>query len=161
MADPNLILILTNAQSADKSIRDLAESELVAATQNHYAPFIVALTGVFTIEGTKLEIRTLAGIYLKNLVTAEDEHILQTKSHQWDTCDLQSKAYVKASILNSLLSPEYNVRHTAASVLAAFGSMELPKRQWPEFLKFLLNNIVNPRYLLIFIFFLFFLLFTI
>jgi hypothetical protein len=110
MADPNMISILTNAQSTDKILRDQAESSLLAATRDQYAPFIVALTGVFTSEGTKPETRQMAGICLKNLVTAEDQHILQGKSDQWFACDASSKAFIKDSVLNSLLSPEYIVR---------------------------------------------------
>ena len=52
--------------------------------------------------------RQLAGLFIKNMITAQDESILEGKMERWLSCDNNIKEEVKAGVSSKLMiSPEY------------------------------------------------------
>eukprot|EP01035_Chromulina_nebulosa_P017784 gene17784-23391_t len=137
----DLAAVLQNAQSPDNVIRGQAEAFLNDAIEKQYGPFLLALTSEFATEGRPELNRQLAGLYIKNLITAQDNTIYVNKVNRWNSCDPVIKEQIKAGFLQALLSPSRNVNRTAAQVIGAFGGLDFPKKLWPQLLPTLLGNI--------------------
>jgi importin subunit beta-1 len=145
----DLNTVLRNAQSGSDEVRAAAESQLTVALEQQYAGFMMALCGELATEGTPDGNRQLAGLYLKNLITAHDVNILEGKTRKWFECDEATKSQLRAGFLQALLSPVRVVSHTAAQVVAAYGAVDVQIGAWPTLMASLLNNIGNAEVSLI------------
>lgn len=135
---------LKNAQSPDLAIRSNAEAQLNQAAEQRYGEFLLALCIELASEGNNEGNRQLAGLYMKNLITAHDEAILEAKTERWLHCEAIFKDQVKAGLLQVLLSPVRTVYHTGAQVVAAFGAVDVAANQWPSLLPTLFHNVSAP-----------------
>lgn len=136
---------LKNAQSPDLLIRTNAEQQLSYAIEQQYGEFVYALCSDLVNEGNPEGNRQLAGLYLKNLMTAQDESILETKKEKWFNCDPNLKEQIKAGFLQVLLSPVKTVYRTGAQIVAAFGAVDVVTGQWPQLLPTLLHNVTSSE----------------
>lgn len=137
----DLRTILQNAQSPDLALRSHAESQLDQALEQQYDEFLLALCGELVTEGNSEANRQLAGLYMKNLITAQDETLLREKTQKWFNCSPAIKEQFKNGLLQVLLSPVRVVYHTGAQVVAAFGAVDISSNQWPQLLPTLFQNV--------------------
>ncbi|CAN0013832.1 unnamed protein product, partial [Phaeothamnion confervicola] len=127
----------------DATIRTQAEAALEAAGQQNMGQLMMALVAELGKEQQAETIRQQAGMYVKMLLTAQDESIKQAKMHQWSMVEPPTKAQIKATLLQVLHSESQAARHTAALIIGKMGAIELPTDQWPEMLQALLENITG------------------
>lgn len=88
--------------------------------------------------------RQLAGLYLKNTITAKDPQVRDHKRQRWlTTVDANTKGQIKSMILQALQSGNPRAGATAAQVVGTIGAVELPLGQWDGLLDALLHNVVH------------------
>eukprot|EP00600_Ochromonadales_sp_CCMP1393_P003552 CAMPEP_0174993058 /NCGR_PEP_ID=MMETSP0004_2-20121128/22863_1 /TAXON_ID=420556 /ORGANISM="Ochromonas sp., Strain CCMP1393" /LENGTH=851 /DNA_ID=CAMNT_0016247129 /DNA_START=21 /DNA_END=2576 /DNA_ORIENTATION=+ len=143
----DLATVLQNAQHPNLEIRSQAETYLNQAVESQYGNFLLALCVELATEGKPDSSRQLAGLYIKNLITASDEQILEKKTNQWLGCESGVKEQIRSGFLEAIKSPVTVVCHTAAQVLAAYGAVDVPRNAWPNLLAALFHNISNPEVL--------------
>jgi len=123
--------MLQNAGSPDAATRTAAEGMLAQAAETQAGPFMAALAGELGNEARTPASRQQAGLYLKNLLRAEDDALAEEKSQRWiDKVDEASKVAVRNGLLQTLLSAEAVARHTSAQVIGAVAAIDLPNKQW-------------------------------
>jgi len=123
--------MLEAVQNPDLETRTQAEAMLAQAAESATSGFMVALVGHLGSDAASLPSRQQAGLYLKNLLHAEDAAISEQKAERWcQTVDDASKDQVRVGLLQCLLSAETLVRHTAAQVIGSLASIDLPRKQW-------------------------------
>ncbi|KAL3923539.1 MAG: hypothetical protein SGILL_001598 [Bacillariaceae sp.] len=103
------------------------------------------MTAILSGDATDPFIRQLAGLVVKNALSAKDEALLAVKRQRWEVLGADIRDTIKAPILQCLRSPIRNVSHTAAQAASEIAAMELPHDQWPQFLPFLLENVRNSE----------------
>ncbi|XP_057519337.1 importin subunit beta-1-like [Amaranthus tricolor] len=135
---------LLAAQSPDAKIRTEAENSLKQFQEQNPSGFLLALSVELSNDGKPIESRRLAGIVLKNSLDAKDvsrkEHLLQ----QWVAIDASIKQQIKESLLRTLRSMTQEAWHTSAQVVAKISSIEIPRKEWPDLIGSLLNNMTQP-----------------
>lgn len=141
----DLATVLSNAQNPNLEVRQQAEAYLNQATEAQYGQFLLALCIELATEGKADSNRQLAGLYIKNLITAQDEALLQAKIDKWLACDAATKEQIRAGFLEVLKSPVVVVRHTAAQILAAYGAIDVPRKEWANLLPTLFHNISSAE----------------
>lgn len=82
----------------DATTRNQAEAHLNQAVESQYGQFVLALCVEFAADGKVDNNRQLAGLYLKNLITAQDESILQQKQNKWLACDPAIKDQIRIGV---------------------------------------------------------------
>lgn len=135
----DLQTVLLAAASPDASTRQQAEALLQQATETQYGPFLQALCIEFVSEDKPEANRQMAGLYMKNLIVANDSSIKANKLEKWQAC--AEKEIVKSLFLQGLHSASSVVRDTAAQILAAFGAAEIEHSKWDELIPALLHNV--------------------
>lgn len=128
MADP-LTACLRAAQSADPSARKAAEQQLAGWEAAGAAPFLGQLVVHLADEGRPPDTRRLAGLLLKNAVSAEGEGQRAEKAARWRGLDAPTQAAVRAALLATLSSP---VRRPARAPRRAASAEAAPARPRPD-----------------------------
>jgi len=143
----DLSATLLAAQSPDLNQRTAAEQQLTAwENDESVVQFAVALATELTSEDKNPNSRQLAGLQLKNLLSAREAALAQQKEARWlERIDPASKAQIKSMCMAALGSPQQQAAHTGAQVVARIGAIEMPHQQWPELLTLLLNNMTNAE----------------
>jgi importin subunit beta-1 len=135
----DLQTVLLAAASPDTVTRQQAEALLQQATESQYGPFLQALCMEFVSEDKPEANRQMAGLYMKNLIVANDSTIKANKLAKWNAC--AEKETIKTLFLQGLHSVSSVVRDTAAQILAAFGAVEIEDSKWNELIPSLLQNV--------------------
>lgn len=134
---------LLSAQSPDANVRTEAETNLTRFQEQNLPSFLLSLSVELAHDEKPIESRRLAGIVLKNSLDAKDasrkEHLVQ----QWMAIDISIKSQIKDMLSRTLGSVATEARHTSAQVIAKIASIEVPKKQWPELIGCLLNNMTQ------------------
>ncbi|KAE8099143.1 hypothetical protein FH972_017147 [Carpinus fangiana] len=134
---------LLSAQSPDANVRTEAETNITRFQEQNLPSFLLSLSVELAHNEKPIESRRLAGIVLKNSLDAKDagrkEHLVQ----QWMAIDISIKSQIKDLLLRTLGSVATEARHTSAQVIAKIASIEIPKKQWPELIGCLLNNMTQ------------------
>mmetsp|Transcript_2343 Transcript_2343/g.8968 ORF Transcript_2343/g.8968 Transcript_2343/m.8968 type:complete len:851 (-) Transcript_2343:613-3165(-) len=92
-------------------------------------------------EGRNESSRQLAGLHLKNLVSARESMPNLEKRSRWmEVLDLACRNEVKTLTLKAMRSTSAPAAHAAAQVVAKLGAIEVPLKQWPELLRELVRN---------------------
>ncbi|KAL7549586.1 hypothetical protein ACHAWF_012850 [Thalassiosira exigua] len=143
MSAPDLTSILTAAQSPDPTVRQNAESALAAAEQTNLAEFFVALATELASEDRPATVRQMAGIHFKNLLVAKDDALQVQKHDKWKALPAERRSAIKTTAIGALRSPEPVARHAAAMACAEVATVELPYKEWPEFLTAIMENVVG------------------
>ncbi|KAE8686580.1 L-type lectin-domain containing receptor kinase IV.2-like [Hibiscus syriacus] len=110
---------LPAAQSADAKIRTEAEASLRQFQEQNMPVFLLSLSVELSNDENPVESRRLAGIVFKNSLDAKD-------------------AIRKEQLLALLF-----LRRTSSQVIAKISSIEIPRKQWPELIGSLLNNMTQ------------------
>lgn len=139
----DLTTTLVNCQNPDPAVRTAAEAALASAEQTNLAEFFVALAGELASEGKDVTVRQLAGLHFKNLLVAKDDALQVEKHNKWKAIPAERRAVIKASVLGAIRSPVQVARHTAAQASAEIATVELPYKEWPEFLTVLMENVTG------------------
>ena len=79
----DLSVILHAAQSPDKAQREQAEATLQQYEKDSFGPFAGALAQALNDETKDPNSRQLAGLQLKNMLTARDEALKADKALRW------------------------------------------------------------------------------
>jgi len=143
MAD--LAATLLACQNPDPNIRNGAEQSLIAAEKNNLPEFFIALATELATEEREPAVRQLAGLHLKNLLTAKDEEMYQAKMGSWKAVPSASRSQTKSILLKALTSNLAIARHTAAQAAAEVAAIELPFNEWPEFLPASSQHVASPN----------------
>lgn len=134
---------LLAAQSADARVRTEAESNLRQFQEQNLPAFLLALSVELANNEKPIESRRLAGIVLKNSLDAKDAVTREHLAQQWMAVDIAFKSQIKELLLQTLGSSVPEARHTSAQVLAKVASIDIPRKQWPELIGYLLNNMTQ------------------
>lgn len=95
-------------------------------------------------EGKDVRARQLAGLYVKNMLFAQDEGLQAQKHEQWKSLSDEVRGPVKQGLLITLRSPAAGgIARTAAQAAAEIACIELPFDVWPEFVQTLLQNVTS------------------
>lgn len=89
--------------------------------------------------------RQLAGLHLKNLLTARDANTAMEKKNRWLSIDPSARAQIKGLCLTALRSPKRLAATAGSQVVAKVGALEVPVKQWPELLDTLVSNMAEPN----------------
>ncbi|KAK9709325.1 karyopherin Kap95, partial [Basidiobolus ranarum] len=139
----NLGEVLAHTLSPDQLIREEATKHLEAASKDNFPAYVVLLCQELANEQAQPHIRTAAGLALKNTLFAREEHRKEEMVQRWLAIDPNNKAQVKQSVLNTLASPDLKAGTVAAQVISVIAAIEVPRAQWPDLIKILLDNITN------------------
>ncbi|XVF76871.1 hypothetical protein PTKIN_Ptkin13bG0301600 [Pterospermum kingtungense] len=131
------------AQSADAKVRTEAEATLRQFQEQGLSRFLLSLSVELANNDKPIESRRLAGIVLKNSLDAKDASRKEHLVEQWMSIDISVKSQIKDLLLRTLGSSVPEARHTSAQVIAKIASIEIPKKQWPELIGSLLNNMTQ------------------
>lgn len=138
--------ILENAiLSPDPAKRADAERQLSDAANNHFVDYISLLTDVLANEEAKSEVRMLAGIGLKNQLTAKSVETKQNLHARWISLDPAAKSRIKETSIKALLSVVDGASRSAAQLVAAIADIELPRNEWPDLIPFMMENTKPDR----------------
>lgn len=100
-----LTLCLQHAQSSNPVERKAAEEQLAGLKAAGAATFLVQLAAHIANEAKPADTRRLAGLLLKNAVSAEEEGRRAERAAFWRACDPAAQASVRAALLTTLCSP--------------------------------------------------------
>mmetsp|Transcript_42713 Transcript_42713/g.107818 ORF Transcript_42713/g.107818 Transcript_42713/m.107818 type:complete len:861 (-) Transcript_42713:364-2946(-) len=138
--------ILRNGFSPDQAQRNAAEAELKAALEQHWAGALQNLCTVMADENNnENHIRRMAGLLIKNQLDIRekaDAHVNQVKT-KWFQIQQDIRESFKVVVLRCLQSRFKDVRDGAAEVASKIAVLELPEKQWPEFISIMCNNITG------------------
>ena len=112
----DLTQYLVNAQNPDPNIRGQAQECLTRAEQESLPVYLVSLVTELGNESKPAESRQMAGILLKNTMTSRDDEKKKRLEQQWTGLPPDTKAAVKAAVLQTLESATKEARQTAAQV---------------------------------------------
>ncbi|KAE8696506.1 Importin subunit beta-1 [Hibiscus syriacus] len=134
---------LLAAQSADAKVRTEAETNLRQFQEQNMPLFLLSLSVELSNDEKPVESRRLAGIVLKNSLDAKDAIRKEQLVQQWMAINVSIKSQIKDFLLKTLGSSVPEARHTSAQVIAKIASIEVPRKQWPELIGSLLNNMTQ------------------
>ncbi|KAE8661030.1 Importin subunit beta-1 [Hibiscus syriacus] len=134
---------LLAAQSADAKIRTEAEASLRQFQEQNMPVFLLSLSVELSNNEKPVESRRLAGIVFKNSLDAKDAIRKEQLVQQWMAIDVSIKSQINDSLLKTLGSSVPEARHTSSQVIAKIASIEIPRKQWPELIGSLLNNMTQ------------------
>lgn len=138
-----LTSILSNCQNPDPTVRSQAEAALATAEQTNLAEFFLALANELASEGKDVTVRQLAGLHFKNLLVAKDDALQADKHNKWKAIPGEQRAVIKSTVIGAIRSPTGIARHTSAQACAEIATIELPYKEWPEFLNTLMENVTG------------------
>lgn len=139
----DLTTTLLNCQNPDPTVRTAAEAALASAEQTSLAEFFVALANELATEGKDVTVRQLAGLHFKNLLVAKDDALQSEKHNKWKAIPAEQRAVIKSTVIGAIRSSVPVARHTAAQASAEIATIELPYKEWPEFLNILMENVTG------------------
>ncbi|KAK5161079.1 karyopherin Kap95 [Recurvomyces mirabilis] len=134
--------VLTGTLSPDASIRTQAETQLSQAADADFQGYLTTLSRELANEQAQPQVRMAAGLALKNSFTARDYARLKEVQNRWLTqIDPTVKAQVKDFALQTLSSSDTRAGLSAAQFIASIAAIELPREQWPELMRTLVDNV--------------------
>ncbi|GAM23184.1 hypothetical protein SAMD00019534_063590 [Acytostelium subglobosum LB1] len=137
----DLNTLLTNANEGDINIRQPAEQQILAASQQDFPGFLNALSLELRNNDRSSKVRQMAGILMKNSICSNNPTTNDLYAKQWLALPENAKNEIKNNLLNTLPSPNFEARHTAAQVVSKIALVELPQGQWGTLIPMLLENI--------------------
>lgn len=140
MDSSQLTQVLLNCTTPDPNIRQMAEKWLQEAEKANIALFLQMLSHELSNNDKPSESRKLAGLIIKNSLTAKDENRKMQLVQKWVNLDINIRATVKTAVLMTLSAANRDARSTAAQVVAAIAHIELPRHLWADLIQVLLSN---------------------
>lgn len=109
--------------------------------ERNLAEYAKALALELATEGKDATARQLAGLCLKNLLVSPNDQLQIKKHDRWKEIPGPIRAEVKGALLRTFVSEDRNARHTAGRAAAEVAAIELPYREWGEFVPTMLQNV--------------------
>lgn len=135
--------ILLSAQSPDGQVRTVAEQTLKQFQEQNLPHFLLSLSVELSNDQKPPESRRLAGIILKNSLDAKDSIRKEELAQRWVSIEPSIKGQIKESLLQTLGSSVSEARHTSSQVIAKVACIEVPRREWQDLIKRLLENMTR------------------
>ncbi|KAI9336184.1 armadillo-type protein [Zopfochytrium polystomum] len=135
--------LLAHSLSPDPAIRHDAEQQLVSLAAD-FQNYMAMLCQELSNEQGRPEVRTAAGIALKNALTAKDEVTRAGLYDRWLAIDGVFRAQIKQTLLQTLSSATVRAGGAAAQAIAAVAEIELPNGQWDQLFSYLKTNMSSP-----------------
>lgn len=135
--------LLTNARSPDQATRQAAEAQIEQAKASNLPQVMQVMAAELGNASKPEDVRQLAGLVLKNCVSAKDEAKAAALADAWLQVDAATRQQMKQPVLSVLGSTTKGVRDVAAQVIAAIAVIELPKQQWPDLIQTLVNGVTG------------------
>mmetsp|Transcript_36758 Transcript_36758/g.92846 ORF Transcript_36758/g.92846 Transcript_36758/m.92846 type:complete len:881 (-) Transcript_36758:305-2947(-) len=132
--------VLLNAQHLDTSVRTQAEEHLKTFQEQNFPSFMASLSAELSNTAKPADARRLAGLLLKNALDAKEDIRKRELHTRWVALDPTLKQHIRDALLATLSAESPDVRHTAAMVIAKVGAIDLPRKEWPNLIQSLLNN---------------------
>lgn len=141
----DLTTVLCNAQNPDTAVRTAAEEQLKALEQQNAAQFLGLLCQELADPAKPPDSRRLAGLMLKNALSAKDDVRNKELQQRWLTVDPGMKQTMRGMVLSTLAADAHEARHTAAQALGKMAAIDLPHGTWPDLIKGLLQNVTAGK----------------
>ena len=93
--------------------------------------FVQAMCAQLVGEDKPLETRQLAGLMLKNTLTAKDKSRRLEAQQRWSTLDAAAREGVKHALVGVLGSAQRQAVSAAAQVISKIAAIEFPHKMWP------------------------------
>ncbi|KAL1953233.1 hypothetical protein VTO42DRAFT_3375 [Malbranchea cinnamomea] len=136
--------VLRGTLSPDANIRQSAEQQLLHAAEVDFAGYLTTLAGELANESAASDVRTAAGIALKNAFSFRDLARLREVQGRWvHHIDPQIKSAVKELALKTLASNDSKAGQSAAQFITSIAAIEIPRNQWPELMNVLVHNVTS------------------
>ncbi|KAJ2873682.1 karyopherin Kap95 [Coemansia aciculifera] len=133
--------ILGSTLSPDANIREQATRALESAEIENFPQYLLSLTQELVNDAGQADVRSAAGIALKNALSAKDEARREQYAQRWLQVNDGVRSQIKQGVLISLGTENHHVAMTAAQAVAAIIAIELPHGQWQDAITVLLQNI--------------------
>ncbi|KAH7099422.1 karyopherin Kap95 [Auriculariales sp. MPI-PUGE-AT-0066] len=130
---------LQDSLQPDAATRQNATTQLEQLAASNFPKYLVDLVTNLAGESAPVEIRTAAGVAIKNALTAREISRQQEYEARWISLAAEPKNQVKQATLQTLSSQDKRAASTASQVIAAIAAIELPNQQWPELIQGLLG----------------------
>lgn len=138
--------VLLSCQSGDSSVREPAEKWLQEAEKQNPALFLQMLCLELANNDKPPDSRKLAGLILKNSLTANEESRKMLLIQKWLSLEANLRNTIKQAVFTTLAASQREARSTAAQVLAAIAFIELPRaNMWPDLIPALLLNMQHEN----------------
>ncbi|OQS02923.1 importin subunit beta [Thraustotheca clavata] len=137
---PNALLA---SASPDGNLRKQAEERLNQALTSDAGGLMLTLAQALAANDFPTGGRQQAGLYLKNLLDAKDDSLQELKIQNWYALNADLRNQIKAAALGTLTATDVHAAHTAAMVVAKIGTIDLPRKNWPEILPALMANVTT------------------
>ncbi|KAH8699047.1 importin beta-1 subunit [Talaromyces proteolyticus] len=138
----NVTQVLEGTLSPDATTRQSAEQQLLHAAEVDFPAYLITLSEGLANEESPSHIRIAAGLALKNSLTFRDIARLREVQVRWaQQVPQPTKTQVKTLSLQTLNAKDVRAGHSAAQVITAIASIELPRNEWPELMQTLVQNV--------------------
>ncbi|GAB7351689.1 hypothetical protein MBLNU459_g2284t1 [Dothideomycetes sp. NU459] len=134
--------VLLGTLSPDTQIRNAAEQQLTQAAEADFSGYLTTVAQTLSNEAAEPQVRTAAGLVLKNSFSAREYTRLRQQQDRWlNMVDANTKQGIKALALQTLKSNDARAGGSAAQFIASVAAIELPREQWPELMPTLVQNV--------------------
>ena len=106
-------------------------------------PSPILLLTQLASEEIQVNVRQLAGLHFKNLLVAKDDALQAEKHNKWKAIPPEQRSVIKSTVIGAIRSTQHIARHTAAQAASEIATIELPYKEWPEFLNILMENVTT------------------
>ncbi|CCD22494.1 karyopherin beta NDAI_0A03370 [Naumovozyma dairenensis CBS 421] len=124
----------------DQNVRIQSETQLKKLSNENFLQFAGLLSEVLIEPTAKLEARILAALTLKNELVSKDSMKNQQYAQRWVSLDPEAKNQIKLNALTALVSSEDRVANSTAQLIAAIADIELPRGEWNDLMKIVVDN---------------------
>lgn len=137
--------LFAQSLSSQQLEREQAQQMLQQLASSQWPTFLLSLSqDLLAQEQQPPAIRTAAGLYLKNQLSARDVTRRQQLHQNWmQLVPEDVRLRIKQACLLTLGSQESKAATAAAQVIAAISCVELPLNAWPELVPTLLQNMAT------------------
>ncbi|RKP02570.1 hypothetical protein CXG81DRAFT_29479 [Caulochytrium protostelioides] len=127
----------------DPTSRQDATAQLEALSVQDFPSYVVQLAQELVNEQNSPNIRSAAGVILKNALTAREPARKEEYAARWRGTDPAVRQQIKSATLQTLNSQDGRAGSAAAQVIASIAEIELPNDQWPDLIDQLLANVTS------------------
>jgi len=139
MADLTALLVATQDPNTGKQ----AEAKIKEAEATSAEEYFKALARELATEGKPKIARQLAGLLLKNALSAKDATRSAELKARWASLSPESRNVVKEATMIALITPELDIGKAAAQVVGKIGSIEIPANEWNGLVPLLLSHVTG------------------
>lgn len=136
--------LLSDLLSMQQVVRLKAKETLEKAEKSSYGLFLSRLSIQLAKEKNSGEVHQLAGLLLKNALDIKEVNGEFDHESKWSSLPADKKEIIRGWLLQTLSSPVHEGWSTASKVVAKIASIESGCPDWPEMLKPLLSNDIQP-----------------